>query len=342
VVYARGIIPQAGERAELWVANIDNQQRQRIYAEQGRHIYGACASPDGQYALFTRSVEDLGKVAVIEMAIIRWPASPAAGTAAQATASASPEEPQPTRIDLGPGWEPHWTLTDVEAGGTASHTDVLFNGTSLVGWAKPTGEWMVAQAVSVDPASPRKFVIGSGQGVLVNGPSGRTVDLISEAQFGDVEAHVEFCIPKGSNSGVYLMGRYEVQVYDSYGVDKDEYPGIECGGIYPRWIEGKNVGGHSPKVNASKPPGQWQGFDIVFRAPRFDSAGKKIANARFVKVVHNGQTIHENVEVSGPTRSAHWEDEKPIGPILLQGDHGPVAYRNLRLQTGGANADQHL
>jgi Tol biopolymer transport system component len=117
VVYARGIIPQAGGRAELWVANIDGQQRQRIYAEQGRHIYGACASPDGQYALFTRSVEDLGQVAVIEMAVIRWPSPTAAGTAAQATTPTSSAEPQPTRIDLGPGWEPHWTLTDVETGG---------------------------------------------------------------------------------------------------------------------------------------------------------------------------------------------------------------------------------
>ena len=67
---------------------------------------------------------------------------------------------------------------------------------------------------------------------------------------------------------------------------------------------------------------------MVFRAPRFDAGGKKTANARFVKVVHNGQVIHENVEVTGPTRAAAFNDEKPHGPLMLQGDHGPVAYRN--------------
>ena len=132
--------------------------------------------------------------------------------------------------------------------------------------------------------------------------------------------------------GVYLMGRYEVQVYDSFGVERDAYPGIECGGIYPRWINDKDVEGHSPCVNVSKPPGQWQTFDITFRAPRFDANGKKIANARFVKVVHNGKVIHQNIELTGPTRATLWEDEKPIGPIRLQGDHGPVAYRNLRVK----------
>ena len=128
------------------------------------------------------------------------------------------------------------------------------------------------------------------------------------------------------------MGRYEIQVYDSFGVEKDKYPGIECGGIYPRWISERNVEGHSPRVNASKPPGEWQSFDILFRAPRFDSTGKKIANAKVVRIIHNGKVIHENVELNGPTRGALWEKESPTGPIRLQGDHGPVAYRNLRVE----------
>jgi hypothetical protein len=211
----------------------------------------------------------------------------------------------------------------------AGKTRVLFDGKDLAGWRKPTGTWIVAKSVALDPADPAKFVISPGQGVIVNGADGRTVELVTEAEFGDAEVHVEFCIPKHSNSGVYLMGRYEVQVYDSFGVEKDKYPGIECGGIYPRWIGEKNVEGHSPRVNASKPPGQWQTFDINFRAPRFDASGKKIANAKFVKVAHNGRVIHADVEVTGPTRATLWEDEKPTGPIRLQGDHGPVAYRNL-------------
>lgn len=167
---------------------------------------------------------------------------------------------------------------------------------------------------------------------MVNGTNGHAANLMTEAEYGDVELHLEFCIPRHSNSGVYLQGRYEVQVYDSFGVDKDAYPGIECSGIYPRWVSEKNVDGHSPRVNASKPAGQWQSFDINFRAPRFDSSGKKIANAMMVRVLHNGQLVHENVELSGPTRSSYWNDEKPAGPILIQGDHGPVAYRNLRVK----------
>ena len=211
----------------------------------------------------------------------------------------------------------------------ADKAQVLFDGKEFTGWRKPTGDWLIAKGVSLDPADPAKFVIAPGRGIAVNCASGHTVDLITEAEFGDLEAHVEFCIAKHSNSGVYLMGRYEIQVYDSFGVEKDKYPGIECGGIYPRWIKEKDVEGHSPRVNASKPPGQWQSFDITFRAPRFDASGKKIADAKVVKLVHNGKVVHENVELTGPTRGPMAEDEKPTGPIRLQGDHGPVAYRNL-------------
>jgi len=167
----------------------------------------------------------------------------------------------------------------------------------------------------------------------VNGPKGVTRDLLTEAEWGDMEAHIEFCIPSKSNSGIYFMGRYEVQVYDSFGVAKDKYPGIECGGIYPRWTQARGeFEGHSPRVNVSKPPGEWQSFEVIFRAPRFDADGRKTAHAKFVKVVHNGQIIHENIEVTGPTRAAHYEDEKPTGPLMVQGDHGPVAYRSLRIR----------
>jgi len=71
---------------------------------------------------------------------------------------------------------------------------------------------------------------------------------------------------------------------------------------------------------------------VLFRAPRFDASGKKTENARFIKVTHNGQVVHENVEAPRPTCAAHWLDEKPTGPIMLQGDHGPVAYRNIRIK----------
>jgi hypothetical protein len=122
---------------------------------------------------------------------------------------------------------------------------------------------------------------------------------------------------------------------DSFGVEHPKYS--DCGGIYQRWRDKPAPGqpqgyeGKAPKVNASLPPGDWQSFDITFRAPRFDSSGKKTENARFVKVIHNGKVIHENEEVTGPTRSGSFDDEKPTGPIMLQGNHGPVAFRNIRI-----------
>ncbi|SRR5258705_5000506 len=214
----------------------------------------------------------------------------------------------------------------------ANDTQILFNGKDLAGWRPPTGAWQIGGSVALDPSHPEHLVISPGEGVLVNNPKGSTVNLISVPEFGDIELHLEFCIPKRSNSGVYLMGRYEIQIYDSYG-QKSEYPGMECGGVYQRWINGRGENGHSPRVNASKPPGEWQSFDITFRAPRFDADGKKVSNAKFVKVVHNGKIIHENIDLTGPTRGAVWEDEKPAGSIMLQGDHGPVAYRNFRVKT---------
>src|SRR6185437_13218787 len=206
----------------------------------------------------------------------------------------------------------------------------LFNGKNLAGWRDGAGHWLAAKAVSPDPRNERLFKVEPGAGVLVNGPEGKEHNLISEAEFGDIEAHIEFNLPKGSNSGVYLQGRYEIQMLDSYGVEHPKYG--DCGGIYQRWKDSKGFEGTPPLVNASLPPGEWQTFDIVFRAPRFDSAGNKTANARFEKVVHNGKLIHENVEVTGPTRSPLSEEETPAGPLLFQGDHGPVALRDVRVR----------
>jgi len=213
---------------------------------------------------------------------------------------------------------------------TAAGWTELIKDVGLGAWREPAGEWLVVGDVAMSPTSPTRLTWTPGAGVLVNGPSGNTRNIFSKTEHGDVEAHIEFVIPKGSNSGVYFMGRYEVQVYDSHGVEKPKY--IDCGGIYERWKDNKGYEGHGPRVNAAKPAGQWQTFDVVFRAPRFDASGKKTANARFVTVVHNGVVIHENVEVTGPTRAGAFEDEKPLGPLMLQGDHGPVAYRNIRLR----------
>jgi len=203
-------------------------------------------------------------------------------------------------------------------------------GADLSAWRVDAGTWYVAGDAFMDPANEKLLKAEPGTGVIINGPKGRTVDLLSKAEFCDVAAHIEFMVPRGSNSGVYFMGRYEVQVLDSWGVKEPAFS--DCGGIYQRWDESRNPKGYegrSPRVNASLPPGQWQSFDVVFRGPRFDENGDKVTNARFVKVVHNGIVVHTNEEVTGPTRAARYKDEKPAGPLMLQGDHGPVAYRNI-------------
>ena len=158
--------------------------------------------------------------------------------------------------------------------------------------------------------------------MIVNGPKGRARDLITRENFGDVELHLEFMIPKGSNSGVYVMGEYEVQVFDSYGKEKVG-PG-DMGGLY---------GAAAPKVNACKKPGEWQKLVIDFQAPRFQD-GKRISKAKFLKVVLNDQVIHENVEMNGPTPSCLNGKESPTGPVMFQGDHGPVSFRNIRITPG--------
>ncbi len=210
----------------------------------------------------------------------------------------------------------------------------LLPGRSLDAWKNPSKDWQFAGRVGIDPKNPRRLTAEPGEGIIVNGPKGRIRDLLTKKRFGDVEAHVEFMIPKRSNSGVKFEGLYEIQILDSHG--KKTLTGDDCGGIYPR-AELKPRYHHidkgvAPRVNAARPAGEWQTLDVVFRAPRFDAQGKKVANARFVKVVLNGQVIHENVELKTPTGHAWHDNEVPTGPLLLQADHGPVAFRNVRVR----------
>jgi hypothetical protein len=221
---------------------------------------------------------------------------------------------------------------------------VLFDKKDLKAWNKPAKDWIVAGGVDIDPKNQKKLVARPGTGVLVNGPKGRIKNLVSKQKFRDVEAHVEFYIPRKSNSGVKFMGLYEIQIFDSFGVKNPK--ASDCGGIYPR-AELKPKYHHidkgvPPRTNAARPAGEWQTLDVTFQAPRFDKEGKKVANARFVKVVLNGKVIHENVEVKYPTGDA-WNKKKEVaaGPLLLQADHGPVAFRNVRVRPykGGAKKE---
>ena len=231
-------------------------------------------------------------------------------------ASAADKKDSNSRELTAMGGLKNWRLADPTAEGTADWKDVL------------------AAGLARDNPRLLRPMKGKG-GVIVNGPTGKTKNLVSKAEHGDVEAHIEFLVAEKSNSGIYFMGRYEIQVFDSFG--KDHIAVHDCGAIYQRWDPKRGKGkegyeGHTARVNASRKAGEWQSFDVIFRAPRFDKDGKKTQRAEFVKVIHNGTVIHENVKLTGPTRGGMFNDEKATGPLMLQGDHGPVAYRNIRLR----------
>lgn len=201
-----------------------------------------------------------------------------------------------------------------------------FNGKDLAGWEtkKKDGgasKWTVGEP-SMKAQDPKLFDVKSGPGAMINAAAkhGDSWDIYSTEKFGDIRLELEVMVPKGSNSGIYLMGEYEVQVYDSYGVAKPQPS--DMGAIY---------GATVPKVNAAGKPGEWQKYVIDFRAPKFDASGNKTANAVFVKVQLNGTVIHENVEMKGPTPGGVTGKEAATGPLMFQGDHGPVAYRNIKV-----------
>ena len=217
----------------------------------------------------------------------------------------------------------------------------LFDGKTLNGWrgrsrAQDNAEhtWRVASGVKLHPDNDRLFQIEPGTGIFVNGDDGRTVDVRTELEHGSCELHVEYCVPVRSNSGVYLQGQYEIQILDSWGTPDSELKYGTNGGIYARWIEETKTpyDGNPPGTNASRPPGEWQTFDVTFRAAQFDATGKKVRNARFDRVVLNGTVIHEDFECTGPTRGAWNPEDIAKGPLRLQGDHGPVAFRNVRIR----------
>ena len=203
--------------------------------------------------------------------------------------------------------------------------------TGLDAWKGPIEGWSPVGSVGLDPANPKKLTPDSGSGVIYNGPTGKAKNLVSRETFGDVELHVEFNVPKGSNSGVKFQSVYEVQIFDSFGAKA--LKGSDCGGVYPRSEDKPKYhhidDGHPPLVNASKAPGDWQVLDLTFIAPRFDGDGKKVASAR-ISAVLNGKVVQDNLEVTCPTGAAWKNKEHPTGPILLQADHGPVAFRNIK------------
>jgi Domain of Unknown Function (DUF1080) len=206
----------------------------------------------------------------------------------------------------------------------------------LSAW-RPTGKtnWQIAGDVNADPSKKEDMRGLPGAGVLANLPEGQNkANLLSVAEYGDVDVSFDFMMAAHSNSGFYLQGRYEVQLLDSWGVKNPAYG--DCGGIYKRrrLPSGELFDGHAPRLNACHAPGLWQKMEISFSAPRFDAAGNKTANAKILKVVLNGTVVQENVELTGPTGGPISEQEAAKGPFMIQGDHGPVAFRNFVVRDG--------
>ncbi len=230
-------------------------------------------------------------------------------TADNPAAADSAQQPKPEDTEV---WEPEPPIV-TPGTGTAAPSDaiVLFDGTDLSAWSKADGGdagWKVENGA---------MTVAAGTG-----------DIQTRQPFGNVQLHIEWRTPATvsgdgqgrGNSGVYLMTKYELQVLDSY--DNRTYSNGQAGSIYKQY---------APLVNASRPPGQWQTYDVIFEAPRFAADGGLVRPA-FMTVLQNGILIQNHVELKGPTLyigTPEWKAHEPELPLLLQ-DHGnPVSYRNI-------------
>lgn len=213
------------------------------------------------------------------------------------------QEGDPTKTEI---WSPVPPVITAKAHEPPSDAIVLFDGDGLDAWKDP-GWKLEDGAVTVVP--------GTG-------------NLVSKRGFGDVQLHLEWRTPERvegegqgrGNSGVFLMERYEVQVLDSY--QNSTYVNGQAGSIYKQ---------HIPLVNASRPPGVWQTYDIVFTAPRFAADGS-LERAGRMTVFHNGVLIQRDVEILGTTTyigEPRYEAHGAKAPLMLQEHSNPVSYRNI-------------
>lgn len=205
---------------------------------------------------------------------------------------------------------------------------------TLEDFANVTESWVKVKDVYFDLNGEQKMVIEEGTGVLLNtlGEKWKS-NLLTNFEHEDIEIELDFMMAKGSNAGIFLQGRYEIQMYDSWLETSPQHS--DNGGIYQRWNENAEKGkkgfhGNPPIINASKAPGLWQSLRIVFEAPRFDDKGNKIKNGVFREVLLNGVLVQNNIEVTGPTRDAKFKEESSFGPIMFQGDHGVFALKNIK------------
>lgn len=199
-------------------------------------------------------------------------------------------------------------------------------GDALDGWH--SDGWELCN-VMVDPKDESALLSSTGNVAIANTapPEGPTAsNYISKSTFGSCRLLTSFMLPEDGDSGVLLMGRYEVQLIDSVEAKaKDAYT---CGGITP----GPNWPGNAPTQDLFKRPGTWHELKVDFKAPSFDQNGRKVANARFVKVWIDGTLVQEDVELLEPSTTAIGRDEIPLGPVVLQGDRSPVAFGSVSVK----------
>lgn len=212
-----------------------------------------------------------------------------------------------------------FALPSIANQNSRSRADAAPNVNGVVALFAGRQEDVEANWLARNGSSPASWKVVDGAMVARGG------DIITKEKFTDYQLHVEFKVPympdaKGQargNSGVFMQGRYEIQVLDSYGLPD---PGTgDCGAVYSQ---------SAPLINACKPPKEWQTYDIVFRAPRFDDTGMMVENAR-ISVRQNGIVVQNNTEIKSPTWGEKFGQLNEPGPIVLQ-DHGnPVEYRNV-------------
>jgi hypothetical protein len=255
-----------------------------------------------------------------------------------AAAAPARDDPGPETFTPARGWKP------------------LFNGRDLSGWSfrNPAAKkvWVVCDDVRLDSSDPARLSPlgkgGSTGSALLCGTDGRGSDILTDQNFSDYQLHLEFNVPRGSNSGVYNRGLFEIQVFDSFG--KETLGFHDCGALYERAF---------PRENLSRPPGQWQSFDITLKGKKLSLVwnGKPVYQEEDIRYGETDRAAFERLTKEnfgkpealrvqlreengrylgyfgeGGTRSGLDGPDRP-GPILLQGDHGPVAYRNLYIKT---------
>ncbi len=192
------------------------------------------------------------------------------------------------------------------------------NLSEITGAQAQTTSWQTAGSVYADRRKAGHLEFTEGQGVLVHLPNDQQPsDLSTPWEHGDIDLSLEFMLPQGGRSRLFLQGRYAVELVDSWG------------GATPTADACGTIGRNAPQLNACRAPGLWQRLDVKFRAPRFNEQGKKVANAQFTEVVLNGSLIHQNVIIDTSTPEAPFSDEGEQGPLVFSGNGNPLALKHI-------------